>query len=277
MQIGVVVRAAMSRHRSEVVRRRRILEPEQWQVLERTREPQRVGRRVAPVEVEGDVGAAGDCVDRRPRERELPLELRCRDRSRVQILVLEQRQVEVELQRREAAIGHLGGTSRVGVRRVHVAQVLRRPVHLRLRLGRLVERLAHPRQPARDERRAVARERVAGVAVRIDAHALAEAAAEELPEWHLQRARGEVPERSPRCLRSRGIPCRRSRRVQWRGAAGGRAARPAAHRAPPGAARARGSSPRGRARRTPRPSRGRPRHSRRGRSSSRSSPRGRRS
>ena len=91
----------------EILRRRRILEPEEGQVLERAGEPQRVCRCVAPVEVEGDVGSARDRLDRRLGERDLALELGGRDRPRVQVFVRKQREVEVELERREAAVGHL--------------------------------------------------------------------------------------------------------------------------------------------------------------------------
>ena len=109
--------------------------------------------------------------------------------------MLEEGQVEIELQRGEAAIGHLGRASRVRVGGVHAGDVVRCPVHLGLGRGELVDRLAHPREPPGYERRAVARERVARVAVGVDAHAVAVAAAEQLPERHIERARGEVPER----------------------------------------------------------------------------------
>ena len=47
----------------------------------------------------------------------------------------------------------------------------------------------------RDQRRAVARQRVAGVAVGVDPHAVPEAPAEELPERNVERACNEIPER----------------------------------------------------------------------------------
>ena len=122
----------------EILRWRRILEPEQRQVLERAGEPQRVRRCVAPVQVERDVRPACDRVDRRRRERDLSLELGGRDRSRVEVLVLEKRKVEVELQRGEPALGHLARACGVGVRCVHVVGIRRRPVHLRLGPGELV-------------------------------------------------------------------------------------------------------------------------------------------
>ncbi len=164
-------------------------------MLEGAREPERIRRRVAPVQVERHLGSARDRLHGRFGERDLSLQLRGRDRARVQILVRQQRQVEVELQRREAAVGHLARTRRVGVGRVDVLRLSRRPVHLRVEVVELVRRGPHPRQPPRDERRAVARQRLARVAVRVDADPLAEAAAEELPERNLERARRQIPER----------------------------------------------------------------------------------
>ncbi len=128
------------RDRLEILRRSRVLEPEHGQVLEGAREPERIRRGVAPMQVERDLRSARDRRDRRFGERDLPLQLRGRDRARVQVLVREQRQVEVELQRREAAVGHLARTRRVGVWGVDVFRLSRRPVHLRVEVVELVRR-----------------------------------------------------------------------------------------------------------------------------------------
>lgn len=148
-------------------------------MLERHRESQRVGTRIAPVEVEGDIDA-GNRGARRLGERDLPLELARRDRAGVQILMLEQRQVEVELQSREAARRHLARTRHVRLRRVHTVLLGGRPMVLGLvRTGS-----CHPRQTARDEHGRVAREGFARVAIGVYAYAIAEASAEELPQRH---------------------------------------------------------------------------------------------
>ena len=116
-------------------------------MLERTRETERVRGCVAPVEVERDLGPADDRVDGGLRDGDLARELRSRDRPCVQVLVLEERQVEIELERGEATVCHLPCARRIGLGRVHVARVVGRPVHLRLRLGELVDRVAHPGEP----------------------------------------------------------------------------------------------------------------------------------
>ena len=194
MQIGVRGSLGDARDGREVLRRRRILEPEQGQVLERASEPKRVGGRVAPVQVEGDVGSAAQPPRPSPRRARpacpaVPARWFSRrglhpgssGRSRSNLSAVKPRSA-IELALAAYASGVYTSPASAGAQ---------------CSSGSVSDgsSRSHPREVARDQRRAVARQRVAGVAVGVDPHAVAEAAAEELPERNVERACNEIPER----------------------------------------------------------------------------------